>query len=73
MKYHIGWGLLILLGLAGLLWIGWRYAFRSDPLKESTLAPDFALPDQNGKPQQLSDYRGKYVALMFYPKSFTPG
>ena len=36
-------------------------------------APDFRLQDQHGKWHQLSDYRGKWVALYFYPKDQTPG
>ncbi len=36
-------------------------------------APDFTLPDQNGKPVTLSDYRGKQnVVLLFYPLDWTP-
>lgn len=38
-----------------------------------TKAPDFALPDQDGKIHKLSDYRGKKVILYFYPKDNTPG
>lgn len=34
---------------------------------------DFSLPDQNGEVHKLSDYRGSYVALYFYPKDDTPG
>ena len=35
-------------------------------------APDFELPNQNGEPVRLSDYRGKKaVVLVFYPLSFT--
>ncbi len=34
---------------------------------------DFALPDQGGKMHRLSDYRGKWVILYFYPKDDTPG
>lgn len=34
---------------------------------------DFSLPDQNGKIHKLSDYRGQYVVLYFYPKDDTPG
>ncbi len=56
-----------------LLWSVWTVMFSSTPLKEGTLAPDFVLTDANGKQHRLSDYRGKYVVLMFYPKSFTPG
>ncbi len=36
-------------------------------------APDFTLPDQDGKPRTLSDYRGKHVLLYFYPKDDTTG
>ncbi|MGD0709169.1 MAG: thioredoxin-dependent thiol peroxidase [Anaerolineaceae bacterium] len=42
-------------------------------LKNDTLAPDFTLLDETGKPQRLSDYRGKTVLLYFYPKDDTPG
>jgi thioredoxin-dependent peroxiredoxin len=36
-------------------------------------APDFTLPDENGTPRKLSDYRGQPVVLYFYPKDDTPG
>lgn len=36
-------------------------------------APDFTLPDENGAPHTLSDYRGKPVVLFFYPEDDTPG
>ncbi|HHT23972.1 MAG TPA: thioredoxin-dependent thiol peroxidase [Clostridiaceae bacterium] len=36
-------------------------------------APDFELPDQNGKLHTLQQYRGKKVILYFYPKDNTPG
>ncbi len=36
-------------------------------------APDFTLPDENGKPVSLQDYRGKHVVLYFFPKADTPG
>jgi peroxiredoxin Q/BCP len=42
-------------------------------LKIGALAPDFNLPDQNGKIHQLSDYQGKWLLLYFYPKDNTPG
>lgn len=42
-------------------------------LEEGTLAPDFTLPDENGKDHSLSDYRGGHVLLYFYPKDDTPG
>lgn len=36
-------------------------------------APDFTLPNQNGEQISLSDFKGKYVVLYFYPKDMTPG
>ncbi len=36
-------------------------------------APDFALPDQDGREVELSDFRGQMVVLYFYPKADTPG
>lgn len=37
-------------------------------------APDFAVPDHEGRTVRLSDYRGKKdVVLWFYPKADTPG
>lgn len=36
-------------------------------------APDFALPDQQGRARKLADWRGKWLVLYFYPKNDTPG
>lgn len=36
-------------------------------------APDFKLPDQDGKTHSLADYRGKWLVLYFYPKDDTTG
>ena len=36
-------------------------------------APDFTLPDENGKMVSLSDYAGKWLVVYFYPKDDTPG
>ncbi len=35
-------------------------------------APAFSAKDQNDNTQKLSDYKGKWVALYFYPKDNTP-
>ncbi|OGZ46936.1 MAG: hypothetical protein A3J54_01860 [Candidatus Ryanbacteria bacterium RIFCSPHIGHO2_02_FULL_45_13b] len=42
-------------------------------LSTGTKAPDFTLPDQNAKIHKLSDYKGTWVLLYFYPKDDTPG
>jgi peroxiredoxin Q/BCP len=36
-------------------------------------APDFELPDQDGRAVKLSDFRGQPVVVYFYPKAATPG
>lgn len=38
-----------------------------------SIAPNFTLPDQYGKEHTLTDYRGQWVLLYFYPKDDTPG
>lgn len=42
-------------------------------IEEGIKAPDFTLPDQNGNKVKLSDLKGKYVVLYFYPKDNTSG
>jgi thioredoxin-dependent peroxiredoxin len=41
--------------------------------KAGDTAPAFDLPDQDGKPHKLSDYKGKWVVLFAYPKASTTG
>ena len=36
-------------------------------------AKEFELCDQNGIIRKLSDYKGKWILLYFYPKDDTPG
>ena len=42
-------------------------------LEAGMKAPDFTLPDKDGKPVSLSDFLGNRVVLYFYPKDNTPG
>jgi len=42
-------------------------------VKEGAPAPDFTLPADDGSEVTLSSYRGRRVALYFYPKDDTPG
>jgi peroxiredoxin Q/BCP len=36
-------------------------------------APDFTLPDQDGRAVTLSGFKGQRVVVFFYPKAMTPG
>jgi len=69
MKY---W-LLFISAAAALTFILMRASHAADVPLPGQAAPDFNLPDQNGKPHQLADYRGKWLVLYFYPKDDTPG
>ncbi len=42
-------------------------------LAEGTTAPDFEARDHDGQPTRLSDLRGRWVLLWWYPKADTPG
>jgi peroxiredoxin Q/BCP len=58
-------GLLTLLALIG--------AARAEVPAVGTAAPEFSLPDQSGAPRRLTEWRGRWVVLYFYPKDDTPG
>lgn len=42
-------------------------------LKVGNTAPNFELPDQDGKARKLSEFLGRKVLIYFYPRDFTPG
>lgn len=42
-------------------------------LKVGDSAPDFELPDQDGKIRKLTEFKNKKVLIYFYPRDFTPG
>ena len=42
-------------------------------LKIGDKAPEFCLPDQDGREVCLKDFRGKWVVLYFYPRDNTSG
>jgi cytochrome c biogenesis protein CcmG/thiol:disulfide interchange protein DsbE len=56
-------GLAILALAFGVVWL---QSSKYEPLVVGMSAPDFSLPDLQGKKQQLSDYRGKVVFLNFW-------
>jgi peroxiredoxin Q/BCP len=41
--------------------------------KAGDAAPEFSLPDQDGKTRTLADFRDKWLALYFFPRADTPG
>ena len=66
----------IVLVLAGLILAAgaYRMVHASDSAPAvGTVAPNFTLNSQEGKPVTLNEYRGKWVVLYFYPKDFTSG
>lgn len=60
----------LLLGLSVLISAG---PVLAQDLSVGKPAPDFELKDQDGRLHSIEDYRGKWVALYFYPKDDTPG
>jgi peroxiredoxin Q/BCP len=42
-------------------------------LSPGDAAPEFTLPDADGKDVSLSDFRGQKVVVYFYPAAMTPG
>ena len=45
----------------------------NDDPRVGTAAPEFEAEATNGKTIKLSDFKGSWVVLYFYPKAFTPG
>lgn len=42
-------------------------------ITEGIIAPDFCLPNFEGRKVCLQDFKGSWVVLYFYPKDMTPG
>jgi peroxiredoxin Q/BCP len=53
--------------------IGIRAHAAGDVLQEGASAPNFSLPSQEDSQVSLSQYKGKWVVLYFYPKDMTTG
>ncbi len=67
----IGLGIVIALLLAV---VSFKLANASDNAPAvGSMAPAFTLTSQEGKPVSLSDFKGKWVVLYFYPKDFSSG
>lgn len=63
---------LLVVAFAMVLWRMAAAAKRNLPAVGNE-APAFELPDQDGKPRALSEFRGKWLVLYFYPRDDTPG
>jgi peroxiredoxin Q/BCP len=59
--------------LAGSLALTKKVAAAGDMTAVGAAAPNFTLPSQDSTPVSLSDYKGKWVVLYFYPKDQTSG
>ena len=64
---------LVITLLVLLLLLALKLRAAQDVPRVGALAPDFSLPDQQGTLRRLSDYRGQWVVVYFYPKDETPG
>ena len=70
----VRWGLIALVVMVVVGFVGYRIASASDTAPAvGTQAPAFTLPSQTGASVSLSDFKGKWVVLYFYPKDFTSG
>jgi peroxiredoxin Q/BCP len=60
-------------GLAAGVFVASTALAMADAPAVGAPAPAFTLTSDQGKPTSLSDYKGKWVVLYFYPKDFTGG
>jgi peroxiredoxin Q/BCP len=62
----------VILIVALFLWRLSAFSKRREP-RAGEPAPDFSLPVQEGRTRSLAEFRGKWLALYFYPRDDTPG
>src|SRR5215470_19303439 len=63
----------VVLGIVAACGFGLKANAASDAIAVGANAPNFTLPSQEDKPVSLTDYKGKWVVLYFYPKDQTTG
>ena len=63
----------VILGMVAVCGFGLKANAASDAVTVGSAAPNFTLPSQEDKPVSLTDYKGKWVVLYFYPKDQTTG
>jgi peroxiredoxin Q/BCP len=66
-------GIAVILGIVAACGYGIRVHAAGDILAEGAAAPNFSLPSQEDTQVSLSQYKGKWVVLYFYPKDMTTG
>ncbi len=59
--------------LLSICTVGLAFTAQAQVPTVGATAPDFSLHDQQGAVRKLSDFRGKWLVLYFYPKDETPG
>lgn len=70
--FHRSVGIVCVGALTGIMTLMPGVA-RADLAPVGSKAPNFTLPSQEDKPVSLSQYKGKWVVLYFYPKDQTAG
>src|SRR5215467_9126963 len=68
-----GMWIAVILGIVVACGFGLKASAASEAVAVGATAPNFTLPSQEDKPVSLSDYKGKWVVLYFYPKDQTTG
>jgi peroxiredoxin Q/BCP len=63
----------VIIGIVAACGAGIRAHAAGDILAAGVTAPDFSLPSQEDASVSLSQYKGKWVVLYFYPKDMTTG
>ena len=63
----------VIIGIVTACGVGFRAHAAGDVLQSGASAPDFSLPSQEDTAVSLSQYKGKWVVLYFYPKDMTTG
>lgn len=61
----------VVLGLGVLVWAA--FTNHDDPPAVGDVAPTFTLVSNEGTEVNLTDFKGEWVVLYFYPKNFTSG
>jgi len=69
----VKWLLTFLIVAAGLVFWRMAGAAKRNLPAAGDAAPAFDLPDQNGQSRSLTEFRGKWLVLYFYPRDDTPG